>query len=372
MYDVFKPLDEEVKRMFLKKYEELASGNMKVEAYDDLLMYSFIIILNIKAFERGKSFKEELDNPSEASRIAVETWTSLLNSSGIIVKGEAKGIPECSSIIFPSDDGRHAEMNFREEEEAARKAGFHVMLFDDILWDTEGRIALKGNLNGRAVYRGWMMKPDEYGRFEKKLKDKGIELLVSKEAYRKMHCFQNVYEDIAKDAVKTLYFPDWENVDLGKVRRTMKRFMVKDEVKSLKDMDFPKYIESDWDDDKIFYLLNRFRQMRGKLLTGGCILKEFVDLKKYSGRANEWRLFVLRGQELSLKPNSGQNKVLPSPPFEMFARMLCMKSPFYTVDFAELADGSWRVIETGDGGVSGPAEHENLDAFYNMMRAILS
>ena len=335
-------------------------------------MYSLTVILLTTAKESGISLEYELDHPSEITSRAIGKWMSLVSGSGAVACGEAPPAQRFSSIIFPSDNGVHAEENFQAEEEAARKAGFDILLFDDVAWDMEEKIVWKGTLPARAVYRGWMMKPEVYERFEWNLLGKNVELFISSKTYRKMHCFQNIYEEISGDAVKTLYFPDWNDIDLGKVRATMKRFMVKDEAKSLKGTDFPRCIEADLEDGRILSLFQRFQKMRSDLLTGGCILKEFVDLREYAGKTNEWRMFVLCGSRLSLQPNSGQGAFLPRPPIDMIERMKRLPSSFYTVDFAELADGSWKVIETGDGGVSGLSDQEDIEAFYRAMKRILS
>jgi hypothetical protein len=38
---------------------------------------------------------------------------------------------------------------------------------------------------------------------------------------------------------------------------------------------------------------------------------------------------------------------------------------FYTIDFAEKIDGTWMVVETGDGQVSGLAPNQNPIGLYN-------
>lgn len=45
-----------------------------------------------------------------------------------------------------------------------------------------------------------------------------------------------------------------------------------------------------------------------------------------------------------------------------------LPSPFYTVDFAELADGSWKILEAGDGQVSGLSDNQNARAFFRALR----
>ena len=45
-----------------------------------------------------------------------------------------------------------------------------------------------------------------------------------------------------------------------------------------------------------------------------------------------------------------------------------LDSRFYTVDFAELENGSWTVIETGDGQVSGLSPNQDVFRFYDEIR----
>ena len=37
------------------------------------------------------------------------------------------------------------------------------------------------------------------------------------------------------------------------------------------------------------------------------------------------------------------------------------------MDYAELADGTWKIIEAGDGGVSGLSPGQNLEAYYRAL-----
>ena len=44
-----------------------------------------------------------------------------------------------------------------------------------------------------------------------------------------------------------------------------------------------------------------------------------------------------------------------------------LNSKFYTIDFAELQDGSWIVIEAGDGSVSGLSDFQDYDEFFRKL-----
>lgn len=60
-------------------------------------------------------------------------------------------------------------------------------------------------------------------------------------------------------------------------------------------------------------------------------------------------------------------KITPEPSKELLGRYKFLPSPFYTVDYAELVDGSWVIIEAGDGSVSGLSEGQDYEAFYRAL-----
>ena len=65
-----------------------------------------------------------------------------------------------------------------------------------------------------------------------------------------------------------------------------------------------------------------------------------------------------------LKANFEQPNYTPAPPQELVNKYRHLDSPFYTVDYAELADGSWRILEAGDGSVSGLSEGQDYGQFF--------
>ena len=69
----------------------------------------------------------------------------------------------------------------------------------------------------------------------------------------------------------------------------------------------------------------------------------------------------------SISRNSLQPTYTPSVPKELVQKYKNLPSLFYTVDYAEKEDGSWIIIETGDGGVSGLSEGQNYDSFYRAL-----
>ncbi len=55
------------------------------------------------------------------------------------------------------------------------------------------------------------------------------------------------------------------------------------------------------------------------------------------------------------------------PPMELLEKYRELNSPYYTVDYAELEDGAWKVIECGDGQVSGLSDGQDYEAYFRAL-----
>lgn len=286
---------------------------------------------------------------------------------------EAKLCTELLDIIlFPSDYFNPAAVDpdLQEEYEAVKANKMLTpILFSYEAWFEHGKLVLSEAVDTvtGAVYRGWMMKPEQYEQFYEALKKLNIWLLTSPDEYRMLHMFPNVYEQVREDSARILLFPLHAPIDIFLVRKSFPKFMVKDYVKSVKGTEFPKFFDESTTQEEFDRWMEVFYKYRGELLTGGICIKEYLDLKRYDGKTNEYRMFYAGGIGITLEPNSGQGDFTPNPPRTLLEKYCSLGSPFYTVDFAELADGSWKVIETGDGGVSGLSDRQDAGAFYRAL-----
>ena len=57
----------------------------------------------------------------------------------------------------------------------------------------------------------------------------------------------------------------------------------------------------------------------------------------------------------------------PEPPASLIRKYSGLASPYYTVDYAELNDGSWRAIEAGDGEVSGLSDGQDYEQYFRAL-----
>ena len=217
-----------------------------------------------------------------------------------------------------------------------------------------------------GLWRGWMMSPEEYKSFFRQCASLGLRLTTTPAAYELTHCFPNAYRYLdPSDTPHIEVFGDV--IDAEVVNRTFDAFMVKDHVKSLKQTDFPAVIETPITQERCTELSKTFIRERGELYTGGLVCKQFVHLRRRRGATNEWRAFFLYGSLLDLSPNSGQPTSSPAPDEGLVERASHLESPFYTVDFGELEDGGWTILETGDGQVSGLSSGASAERFMHAL-----
>lgn len=275
------------------------------------------------------------------------------------------------TILFPSDYFNRNKIDTELEQEyiAAKKAGFGVMLFDYSSWFESKKLVLNQNVDCDLVlYRGWMMKPELYCEFEKQLKGLGYYLIVDSSSYKRLHEFVNVYSIIRNDTAPIMKFPLHTRMDVEFIKSTFGRFMVKDYVKSVKGSDFPVYFDSTITQAEFDGWMEKFYQYHGDLLTGGICIKKYLDLKKYDGYTNEYRAFYYHNELMILMKSSNQSDACCNPPFELIHKYKILDSPFFTLDFAQLEDDSWIIIESGDGQVSGITDSSQTETFYRMLK----
>lgn len=275
-------------------------------------------------------------------------------------------------ILFPSSFFRITKVDedLQQEYDAAVATGlFDVALFGYEKWFNEGKLIVRDAPGEEhlAVYRGWMMKPEQYEQFYRLLLNKNIRLVTEPEQYRLMHIFPNVYENVKEDTAKMEIYPLHSQIDVKKLKKSFRRFMVKDYVKSVKGTEFPRYFDEAVTQGDFDRWMEVFYKYRGELLTGGICIKEFLALKHYGDKTNEYRVFYINHEIATICRNSGQGNYTPEPPGWLIRKYARLDSPYYTVDFAELEDGTWQIVEAGDGEVSGLSEGQDYEHYFRVL-----
>lgn len=274
-----------------------------------------------------------------------------------------------NTILFPSDfiDHNIVDYDLLQEYNAAIQNGFGVILFNYDLWYTEEKIKLNKHISSPiyVIYRGWMMKDDVYLNFYNQLKDLNIHLITTPDSYSLMHLFPNAYHLFINDTAKLLLFPLHQQINIKDIH--FNKFMIKDYVKSVKGKHFPKYLENTISQEEFNHWMNEFYQYRGNLLTKGICIKEYLNLKYYNSKTNEYRVFYINNKIASISRNSSQDIKCPLPPDNLINKYSSIDSPFYTIDYMELENGEWKIIECGDGQVSGLSDQQDYNKFYKVL-----
>lgn len=282
---------------------------------------------------------------------------------------------KAANVLFPADyfDKGEPDGAMRAEWEAAvAEPRLDALLFDLELLEERGAVRLGHppvDLALPLVYRGWMMKPRLYRTFHSALVAQGLSPITPPGLYDEFHMFPLAWyrhEGLRACSPRLLAYPG-THVDAAEVSGRFRRFMVKDYVKSAKGTSFPTFFESPVSQERMDGIVDEFLAHRGELLTGGIVCKEYVGLERRGGATNEWRAFYLLGGLLTLMRNSNQPSTSPAPPERLVATFEGLGSPYYTVDFAEVAGGGWIVVETGDGQVSGLATSQDPVTYYQVL-----
>jgi hypothetical protein len=293
-------------------------------------------------------------------------------------------------ILFPSSPLNFKEVypDFLEEFEAAKLVGFKCFLFDHDLLVDSGK--LKTTLPSNEIkdvetiiLRSWMLKENEYRILCDALFFKGYSLINTTEQYIQCHHLPNYYKFIKEytaasswATLEQLRTYGAEGTALGRKMLGEVDVLIKDYVKSAKGEEDIFILKKELNDEEFHARVEKFIEARGKLFDTGVVLRAFVDLKKYVGQTNEWRLFFLDGYLISKNFNSPQTLDVTEPADEVIKQFAPafkqVNSKFFTVDLAEKADGSWMILEMGDGQVSGLATHEKPVKYYNNLLCILT
>lgn len=263
---------------------------------------------------------------------------------------------------------KKVDYDFQREYNAIVSLGFKVNLYDhDQLVDHENFISNIDNRNEKdiVILRSWMLKENQYEFLYNSLIANNLHLLNTVEQYLNCHYYPNIYDKIKQFSPKSTWFEDLSVDSIIQHRNFMNcDIVIKDYVKSEKYSSDLFMLNIGLLDEEFCSKVNEFKASRGKLFNKGIVFKEFLDLKKFGDKTNEFRLFVYNKQIISISQNTelGFGDI---PNLDFLNPILeSIDSNFYTIDIAELDNGNWIILETGDGSVSGLASGQDEFTFY--------
>lgn len=273
-------------------------------------------------------------------------------------------LPVC---LLPADPcaPRSPDPSFDAEVRAARGHGFDVAVFDATRLesgDAEGAVLRVPADDPRPLlHRGWMLRPEHYDALARALAARGRSLVVSPEAYVEAHWYPRAHPHFAALAPPSVWSvgEDLDDAATACAALPPGAALVKDYVKSAKHRwDEACFIPDVSDRAAVRRVCAALRDDRGALFQGGYVFRQALPLRRggtdMRGHPvhDEFRMFFVRG-ELVLPARYGFLDETPDLRPAVTAAARRFASPFLSIDVAFLEDGGWRVIEAGDGGVSG-------------------
>lgn len=273
-------------------------------------------------------------------------------------------------FLFPSLDNtlRQVDPNFDGEYQVARSLGATTYLFDHDGFVYDGNIKTnlpKQDYKTDLVLRSWMLKSSKYEILWNFLDgDKNCFLINTPEQYLNVHYYSRSYPILRDIMAPSKVLLNWDD-DTLLMNKPSNKFIIKDLVKSERDC----FIIPVENDEIYLSKVKEFIELRGKLFYPGLVFKEIMPLKKYNGKTNEIRCFIHRGKVLYIANNSNLDHFIVDDNFLKLIEISIPKidSNFWTIDLAELENGDWFVLETGDGGVSGLPTGSKARVFYSLL-----
>ncbi len=295
-------------------------------------------------------------------------------------------------ILFPSQpfSPREVDGDFELELRAAQQAGLATALIDHtrvVEGAVAAAVARVPEGAQTALYRGWMLKPDQYRLLYDALQARGVLLLNSPQAFRTCHYLPESYPWIEGRTPRTVWFPVLGELDLEALRTSIAPFgagpiVVKDYVKSQKHYWAEAcFMPSAADVVAVERVVRRFLELQGDDLNVGLVLREYAPLRivgthPKSGMplAAEFRIFWLDGEPVLSHRYWGDLTAFEVPlPFDEIRPIAArIPSRFFTMDVAFLNDGAWTIVELGDGQVAGLPTTDLAPEFYQRIAALPS
>lgn len=280
--------------------------------------------------------------------------------------------------------------DFEDQFTAAKENGFETLLFNfEVLTKgTEFSKATKlikpSDELVKVIYRGWMLTPKQYSILYNDLYSKNYLLINTPVAYQNCHYLPDSLKFIEGKTPKTV-FEKFENEDsIDKLLEKSKVFgrkpvILKDYVKSEKhNWETACFVDDAANTDKLRQTIENLLELRGKYLNEGIVIREFVALNDLTVHSKsgmplteEYRLFFCNQKLIGIYDYWEEGEYELSRPdtteFEEIAKKI--ESNFFSMDIARQKNGTFIIIELGDGQVAGLPEKADSSEFFKQLKS---
>lgn len=274
---------------------------------------------------------------------------------------------ERNGFLFCADPLRisRPDPQFAGEVAAARAAGGRIALLDHdalLAGDAAGAVARVARDSGPYWYRGWMIPSGRYAELETALEARGCALLTGASEYRRAHELPGWYAEFNGLTPRSVWYalapgaPPPSAEELAGIAAPLGPGpgIVKDFVKSRKhEWHEACYVPELADRGQLASVVRRFVELQGPFLAGGLVLRAFEPFVA-GGEARVWWVDGEAVLVTAHPDTPGSTPVPELPSLREAVGRLGLR--WVTTDLALREDGVWRVVEVGDGQVSGLPE----------------
>lgn len=280
-----------------------------------------------------------------------------------------------TGFLFPADvfNRREVDEEFRWQAQQLPSDAQIFLLEETDNPERPWKIIKQDRFNDETslVMRGWMLTPEKYQSLEEYASSAGYALLTSASAYQSAHYLPGWYQLFADFTPASI----WLNPEQSKVMENAvnslseSAYIVKDYVKSRKhEWDTACFASSK---QRLMPVINEFIRLQdadGNGIEGGIVIREFENFNKDLGEARVW---WVNSSPVLTTPHPDNPEKIPviGADFleELSSSVKALGSPFITTDIAVLLDGSLRVVEVGDGQVSGLPVNQPAEALWDAL-----
>lgn len=249
---------------------------------------------------------------------------------------------------------RRPDPHYERDTQAARDLGLTVTTIDhDLLARGGDPAAATRRVNaGHAIYRGWMLTASQYRTLCDALAERNTTMRTSGAAYRQAHELPGWYPTFTEHTPASV----WNDQPAPPDDRLLDTLepgpaIVKDYVKSMKHYwNEAAYVPDISDRAHLRRVVARLIELRGPDLAGGIVVRHYEQLQP-----GEIRSWWANGTCVTVTAHPDTPERPPDDdldPTQVAAAVAALDNTFITVDFARATNGTWRVIEVGDGQVS--------------------
>ena len=264
----------------------------------------------------------------------------------------------CRDPLRPARTDPH----FAGHAAAARDCGTAVALIDHdalIAGDTAEAVRRVPRDLGPLWYRGWMIPATAYAELEAALAARGGRLCSTAGQYLTAHHLPGWYHTFAAVTPASAWLagapgriPSADELAGLIASLPPGAGIVKDYVKSRKhEWDTACHLPDLADTTAVHRVVSRFVELQEDTLAGGVVLRAFEHFDTAAGEARVW---WLDGDPFLTTPHPDTPDLLPGPDLDAVRPLVAaLGCRFVVTDLALREDGLWRVVEVGDGQVTG-------------------